>query len=61
VIRTLGEYDELTLDKLGPRVRVDYGGETGREWLRELVTDLSSDGLVDITEDGETTTVRLRQ
>ncbi|ATW87498.1 A/G-specific DNA-adenine glycosylase [Halohasta litchfieldiae] len=61
VIRTLGEYDELTLDKLGPRVRVDYGGETGKEWLRELVADLADDGLVDVTDDGESTVVRLQQ
>jgi len=61
VIRTLGEYDELTLDKLGPRVRVDYGGETGQEWLRELIADLVDDGLVDVTENGESTVVRLQQ
>jgi len=61
VIRTLGEYDELPLDTLGPRVRVDYGGETGKEWLRELVSDLADDGLVDVTDDGESTTVQLQQ
>ena len=61
VIRTLGEYDELPLDELGPRVRVDYGGETGREWLAGLVSDLADDGLVETaTQDGETV-VRLRQ
>ncbi|WP_224268805.1 A/G-specific adenine glycosylase [Haloprofundus salinisoli] len=53
VIRILGEYDELALDALGPRVRVDYGGETGREWLRGLVDDLASDGLVEVTDNGD--------
>ncbi|WP_224449485.1 A/G-specific adenine glycosylase [Haloprofundus salilacus] len=69
VIRTLGEYDELTLDALGPRVRVDYGDETGREWLQDLVDDLASDGLVEVVDgerDGESDTngelvVRLRR
>jgi A/G-specific adenine glycosylase len=59
VIRTLGEYDELTLDKLGPRIRVDYGGETGREWLRELLADLADDGLVDVKERDDDTVVKL--
>jgi len=60
VIRTLGEYDELTLDKLGPRVRVDYGGETGEEWLRGLIDDLVDDGLLQTDTRGNTTVVRLR-
>ncbi len=48
VISVLGEYDGLSLDDLGPRVRVDYApdGEYGREWLRGLVADLEGDGLV---------------
>ncbi len=57
VVRTLGEYDELRLDELGPRIRVDYApdGDHGREWLRELLADLADDGLVEVTErDGET-------
>jgi A/G-specific adenine glycosylase len=56
VVRTLGEYDALPLDELGPRVRVDYApdGEHGREWLRGLVSDLADDGLVELTEtDGD--------
>ncbi len=57
VIRTLREYDELPLDELGPRVRVDYGGETGEEWLRGLVGDLEDDGLVETQGDR----VRLRR
>ena len=61
VIRTLGEYDELPLDELGPRVRVDYGGETGREWLAGLVSDLADDGLVESAIQDGKTVVRLRQ
>jgi len=56
VVRTLGEYDELTLDELGPRIRVDYDpeGTHGREWLQELLSELADDGLVDRSErDGD--------
>ncbi len=75
VVNALKEYDELALDELGPRVRVDYApeGEYGREWLRGLVDDLVNDGLVDVDErdgddrdvngrggDGDELTVRLR-
>jgi len=64
VIRTLGEYEELTLDDLGPKVRVDYApdGEHGRAWLRDLLSDLADDGLVEVADesDGETV-VRLQQ
>jgi A/G-specific adenine glycosylase len=61
VVSTLKEYDELELDELGPRVRVDYApdGEYGREWLRGLIEDLADDGLVDIDDEG-TPVVRLR-
>lgn len=54
IIRVLGTYDELVLDDLGHRVRVDYApdGEHGREWLRGLVTDLERDGLVEVEADG---------
>jgi len=63
VVNVLGEYDELALDDLGPRVRVDYSpdGEYGREWLRGLVSDLSEDGLVEAAEQGDETVVRLRK
>ncbi|XVH31845.1 A/G-specific adenine glycosylase [Haloferacaceae archaeon DSL9] len=61
VIRILGEYDELPLDDLGPRVRVDYGGDTGREWLADLVGDLERDGLVETVEADAGTRVRLRR
>ncbi|QSG08026.1 A/G-specific DNA glycosylase [Halapricum desulfuricans] len=58
VISVLGDADELPLDDLGPRVRVDYvpdgDGEGGREWLRALVSDLEADGLVELdTRDGD--------
>ncbi|QSW99091.1 A/G-specific adenine glycosylase [Haloterrigena alkaliphila] len=54
VIGTLREYDELELNTLGHRVRVDYApdGEYGREWLTGLLTDLESDGLVDLERSG---------
>ncbi|AUV82123.1 A/G-specific adenine glycosylase [Salinigranum rubrum] len=60
VVRVLGEYDDLSLDELGPRVRVDYGPNS-REWLRGLVDDLAADGLVEVTEEGDDTVARLRQ
>ncbi|WP_277555255.1 A/G-specific adenine glycosylase [Halobaculum limi] len=61
VVRALGSHDELALDELGPRVRVDYApdGEYGREWLRGLVTDLADDGLVAVAEEDDTVTARL--
>jgi len=60
VISALKEYDELALDDLGPRVRVDYGGEHGREWLRGLLADLEDDGLVDVTDRDGDAVARLR-
>ncbi len=61
VISVLNEYDELALDELGPRVRVDYApdGEYGREWLRGLLSDLEDDGLVTLTDGGQTTVATL--
>jgi len=52
VISVLNEFDELALDELGPRVRVDYApeGEHGREWLRGLLSDLADDELVTLTD-----------
>ncbi|PSP85327.1 A/G-specific adenine glycosylase [Halobacteriales archaeon QS_6_64_34] len=57
VISVLNEYDELALDELGPRIRVDYApdGDHGREWLRGLLSDLEDDELVTLAdEDGDT-------
>ncbi|MFB6184259.1 MAG: A/G-specific adenine glycosylase [Haloarculaceae archaeon] len=63
VISTLKEYDELELDALGPRIRVDYApdGEYGREWLRDLCADLAEDGLVELREHDGKTVARLRR
>jgi A/G-specific adenine glycosylase len=63
VVSTLREYEELRLDDLGPRVRVDYSpdGEHGREWLRGLLADLADDGLVETREREGATIARLRR
>ena len=61
VIETLGEYDDLPLSELGPRIRVDYGGDTGRGWLRGLVADLANDGLVTVDDAGDEVRVSLRE
>ncbi|MFW5974423.1 MAG: A/G-specific adenine glycosylase, partial [Natrialbaceae archaeon] len=55
------EYDELGVDDLGHRIRVDYApdGEYGREWLVGLLSDLADDGLVALDDDGEETLARL--
>jgi len=63
IVRVLGDHDELTMDELGPRVRVDYDpdGEAGRAWLRGLLADLSDDGLVEVEERDGRCVVRLRR
>ncbi|MUW13897.1 A/G-specific adenine glycosylase [Halorubrum sp. CBA1125] len=63
IVRVLGEHDEMTLDDLGHRIRVDYDpdGEHGREWLRELLSDLAEDGLVAVEKAGGNTIARLRR
>ncbi|UWG48451.1 A/G-specific DNA glycosylase [Halanaeroarchaeum sp. HSR-CO] len=65
VVAALESNDELALDELGPRVRVDYDpdGEHGREWLAELLGDLADDGLVEVVESDETgeATARLQR
>jgi A/G-specific adenine glycosylase len=63
VISALKEYDELALDGLGPRIRVDYapGGEYGREWLRGLLSDLTDDGLVEVDDREGEAIARLRR
>ena len=55
VVGTLREYDELGLDELGHRIRVDYApdGQFGRGWLVGLLSDLESDGLVELTTGGD--------
>jgi A/G-specific adenine glycosylase len=65
VVGALREHGTLTLDELGPRVRVDYSpdGEHGQEWLADLLEDLQQDGLVELLddEDGSPTRARLRR
>jgi A/G-specific adenine glycosylase len=63
VVRLLGERDEMDLDALGHRIRVDYApdGDHGREWLRGVLSDLRDDGLVEVDETGEGARVRLRR
>jgi A/G-specific DNA-adenine glycosylase (EC 3.2.2.-) len=62
VVRLLGEHDEMELDTLGHRIRVDYtpDGEYGREWLRDLLSDLSDDGLVQMEEGTDQIVARLQ-
>lgn len=63
LVRTLGEHDEMTIDDLGHRVRVDYtpDGNHGCEWLKGLLTDLADDGLVEVESRDGNTIVRLRR
>jgi len=63
IVRALGEHDELGLDDLGPRVRVDYTpeGTHGREWLRGLLSDLTEDELVKLDHGDGETRARLRE
>ncbi|SNZ04140.1 A/G-specific DNA-adenine glycosylase [Natronoarchaeum philippinense] len=63
VVKLLGEYDELGLDEIGPRIRVDYApeGEYGREWLRGLLDDLEDDELVEVEERENGVVARLQR
>jgi A/G-specific adenine glycosylase len=63
IVRLLGEHDEMELDALGHRIRVDYApdGDHGREWLRGLVDDLADDGLVEADASGDGVVVSLRR
>ena len=60
VVSTLKEYDELSLNDLGPRIRVDYASDRsyGRKWLSELPSDLADDGLVEVDAREDETTAR---
>ena len=62
IINTLSDSDGIPLDDLGHRVRVDYipDGTHGREWLRDILTDLSEEGLVEMAESDGQTVVRLQ-
>ncbi|GAA0267046.1 HhH-GPD family protein [Halobacterium noricense] len=63
IVRLLGEHDEMELDTLGHRIRVDYtpDGEHGREWLRELLSDLAEDELAEVDEAGDVPIARLQK
>ncbi|WP_254830054.1 A/G-specific adenine glycosylase [Haloglomus salinum] len=63
VVRALQEHGELPIDRLGPRVRVDYApdGEYGQDWLRGLIDDLVDDGLVEVAETDGEALVQLRR
>ena len=52
IVRALGEHDELELDVLGPKIRVDYtpDGTHGREWLRGILSDLAEDEIVELKD-----------
>ena len=61
IVRVLSNHDEIPLDTLGHKIRVDYtpDGEHGREWLRGLLSDLADDGLIEVEELGDVTITRL--
>ncbi|MHC3438333.1 HhH-GPD family protein [Natrialbaceae archaeon A-gly3] len=63
IVGTLREYDDLEVDTLGHRIRVDYApeGEYGREWLLGLLEDLEGDGLVTVEGEGENVVASLRR
>ncbi|AHF99680.1 adenine glycosylase [Halostagnicola larsenii XH-48] len=63
IVRLLGEHEEMDLDTLGHRIRVDYtpDGEHGRDWLRDLLSDLASEGLLEVEEGEDETIARLRK
>ena len=55
IVGALRTHEELGIDELGHRIRVDYAprGEFGREWLSGLLEDLQSDDLVDVVVKGD--------
>jgi len=62
VIGALQQHGSLSLDELGPRIRVDYvpDGEYGQEWLEGVINDLVDDELVEWKETGESKEATLR-
>ena len=77
VVDVLSNHDELELDSLGPKVRVDYvsddegdrdstdTGESdpdnGLEWLLGLLEDLEDDGLVEVIDGMDGIRARLKR
>ncbi|WP_435358788.1 A/G-specific adenine glycosylase [Haloarchaeobius sp. DFWS5] len=63
IVSALREHDELALDTLGHRIRVDYSpdGEYGREWLQGLLADLTDDELVEVVEPADEPVARLQR
>ena len=63
IVRTLEKHGELSLDELGPRIRVDYApdGTYGREWLRDILSDLADDELVELDTEEGNLVARLRE
>ncbi len=61
IVSVLSDDEELTIDELGHRIRVDFSpdGAYGRDWLRDLLSDLEDDGLVELRECEDTEVARL--
>ena len=61
IVRVLSNHEEMGLDTLGHKIRVDYTpeGEHGRKWLRGLLSDLADDGLIEVEESGDEIVTRL--
>ncbi|WP_281194171.1 A/G-specific adenine glycosylase [Halorubrum sp. F4] len=61
IVRVLSNHEEMDLDTLGHKIRVDYTpeGEHGREWLRGLLSDLADDELLEVEESDDETITRL--
>ncbi len=61
IVRVLSNHEEMDIDTLGHKIRVDYTpeGEHGREWLRGLRSDLADDELLEVEESDTATITRL--
>ena len=61
IVRVLSNHEEMDIDTLGHKIRVDYTpeGEHGREWLRGLLSDLADDELLEVDESEDETITRL--